>query len=163
MSQRSAGGRGIDFWRDVEVESIQTSRAISASIERREGTVSENSGEVERHVHKTSTWEYYQTQQFNRDGEDSKSLSNEQEEETSAEEKRPDEFRKRSKRLALLSLLTDIGAVASARVNQTATVRSRSQALQMNGEGEEIADRPPLPVMHPTSGGTFTFADSRAL
>lgn len=102
-------------------------------------------------------------QQSNTDGEDSKSLSNEQEEETSAEEKRPDEFRKRNKRLALLSLLTDIGAVASARVNQTATVRSRSQALQMNGEGEEIADRPPLPVMHPTSGGTFTFADSRAL
>lgn len=43
------------------MESIQTSRAISASSERREGTVSENSGEVERHVHKTSTWEYYQS------------------------------------------------------------------------------------------------------
>jgi hypothetical protein len=43
------------------VESIQTTRAISASIERREGTVSENSGEVERHVHKTSTWEFLQS------------------------------------------------------------------------------------------------------
>ncbi len=61
MSQRSAGGGESIVWRDVEVESIQTTRAISASIERREGTVSENSGEVERHVHKTSTWEFDQS------------------------------------------------------------------------------------------------------